>query len=85
MSFHKKVLIGYVLFNGIFFVLSGINYRQIDHATLTDQDLVVHGVARPLGAALLLLFSSIAVGFVYAGRCLARFVGRIIRKSHWKS
>lgn len=81
MSFHKKVLIGYVLFNVIFITLNLMNLEVPDRATATDQDMIAYGVARPIGVALLLIFSSIVVSLIYAVRGLVRLAANMCRKA----
>lgn len=75
MSFHKKVLIGYVLFNVAYIALIFLNPEAPpDRATATDQDMIAYGVAKPVGVALLLTFSSIVVMLIYATRGMVKLV-----------
>lgn len=68
MSFHRKVLIGYVLFNVIYITLSLLNLEAPDRATTTDQDMVVYGVAKYVGPAAYLVSSGIVVVLLYVTR-----------------
>jgi hypothetical protein len=70
MSFHKKVLIGYVLFNVFYVTLGLLNLEAPDRATATDPDMVAYGVAKYVGPAMYLVFSGIVVALLYAIRGL---------------
>ena len=81
MSFHKKVLIGYVLFNVIFITLNLLNLQKPDITTATDPDMVEYGVAKYAVPAMLMTFSGIVVMLIYALRGLVRIVAMVRRKA----
>lgn len=81
MSFHKKVLIGFVLFNVISITLILLNSEPPpDRATSTDPDMIAYGVAKPLATALILSASSFVVILVYGVRGLFKLAQRLCKK-----
>jgi len=68
MSFHRKVLIGYVLFNVIFITLNLLNLDAPDRATATDPDMISYGVAKYVAPAMLMVSSGVMVALLYALR-----------------
>jgi len=82
MSFQKKVLIGYVLFNAVMITNVFLNVQKPDLATTTDQDMVIYGVVKPVGAALSLISSGIVVILLYVVRWMMKLVSVLHRKWH---
>lgn len=77
MSFHKKVLIGYVLANVICIMWILLKSEPPpDRATATDQDMIAYDVAKPVAAALTLIAPSIAVMLIYAVRGFTRLMAQ---------
>lgn len=74
MSFHKKVLIGYVLFNVFYITLSLLNLDAPYRAAATDQDMVAYGAAKYVGPAMYLVSSGIVVVLLYAIRGLLKLM-----------
>ena len=83
MSFHRKVLIGYCLFNAVAIPLFLLGIDPMDRATATDQDLVIEGVVWPVVVVLTLLLSTLAVGAIYGVRGILR-VGRMLLRRFGK-
>lgn len=80
MSFHKKVLIGYVLFNVVFITLNLLNLQSPDRATATDPDMISHGVAKYVVPAMLLISSGMVVLLIYAIRGVMKLLLRLSQK-----
>lgn len=82
MSFHRKVLIGYVLFNVIWIPLGLYVMPAIDYATATDPDLVEHAMGEKLGPIATIASSAVIVGLLYVVRGLVMLGAGLIRKLH---
>ncbi|MBV5331425.1 hypothetical protein JZU69_03300 [bacterium] len=82
MNFHKKVLIGYVLFNAVVIALGIFNVQVPDRAIATDQDMVAYGVAKPVAIALALISSGLVVMLLYVVRGMLMLAGLMNRKWH---
>jgi hypothetical protein len=81
MSFHRKVLIGYVLFNVIFITLNLLNLDAPDRAT--DPDMISYGVAKYVAPAMLMVSSGVVVALLYALRGVVKVVRQGIVR--WKT
>lgn len=82
MNFHKKVLIGYVLFNAVVIALGIFNVQVPDRAIATDPDMVAYGVAKPVAIALALISSGLVVMLLYVVRGMLMLAGLMNRKWH---
>lgn len=82
MSFHKKVLFGYVLFNVVMITLGLLNVAEPDRAIATDQDMVVYGVEKPTAVALALISSRLVVMLLYVVRGIFMLSRLMNRKWH---
>jgi hypothetical protein len=82
MSFHKKVLFGYVLFNVVMITLGLLNVAEPDRAIATDQDMVVYGVMKPTAVALALISSALVVMLLYVARGILMLSKLMNRKWH---
>jgi hypothetical protein len=80
MSFHKKVLIGYILFNVIWIPLGLYVMPAIDYATAADPDLVAHAMGEKLGPIATITSSALIVALLYVVRGLVKLGAGIIRK-----
>jgi len=80
MSFHKKVLICYVLFNVIWIPFGLYVMPAIDYATATDPDLVEHAMGEKLGPIATIVSSALIVGLLYVARGLVSLVSRLSKK-----
>ena len=80
MSFHKKVLIGLVLFNLIWIPLGMFLMPTVDYAMVTDSDLVEHAMGEKLGPVATVVSSALIVALLYVVRSLVILVARLIRK-----
>jgi hypothetical protein len=80
MSFHKKVLIGYVLFNVIWIPRGLYVMPEIDYATAKDPDLVEHAMEEKLGPLATIVSSALIVSLLYVARGLVSLVSRQSKK-----
>lgn len=80
MSFHRKVLIGFVLFNLIWIPFGIYHTPAVDYATATDSDLVAHAMGEKLGPVATIVSSAVIVGLLYVVRGLVMLVAGLIRK-----
>lgn len=82
MNFHKKVLIGYVLFNVVMITFGLLNVEAPDRAIATDQDMVTYGVAKPLAVAMSLISSGFVVMLLYMALGMFKLARKLKRKWH---
>ena len=82
MSFHKKVLFGFVLFNVVAITLGFLNVQVPDRAIATDQEMVAYGVAKPVAVAMTLISSGLVVMFLYVARGMLKLASLMNRKWH---
>jgi hypothetical protein len=82
MSFHKKVLFGYVLFHVVMITLGLLNVAEPDRAIATEQDMVVYGVVKPTAVALALISSALVVMLLYVVRGILMLSKLMNRKWH---
>lgn len=82
MSFHRKVLIGYVLFNVVIITLGLLNVQEPDRTIATDQDMVAYGVAEPVAIALALVSSGLVVMLLYVVRGALKLASLMNQKRH---
>ena len=80
MSFHKKVLISYVLFNLIWIPLGLYVMPTVDYATATDPDLVSNAMGEKLGPVATFVSSALIVMMLYVARGIFKLVKLMNRK-----
>lgn len=72
MSFHKKVLLGYIVANLVLIVYGYFQLYVADTAGMTDPDLISHGSAKTFWPVISAFLTGMVVVAVYAmrGLCL---------------
>lgn len=68
MSFHKKVLLGYILANLTLIVFGYFQLYATDTAEMTDPDLISHGSAKTFWPVISLFMTAVVAVAVYALR-----------------
>lgn len=78
MSFHKKALIAFVIFN-LVFTLGGLlaDTLQTHPEPTNDRDMIVKGVGLYVWVLFTVAISLIGVGAAYFFRLVARLLGRV--------
>jgi len=70
MSFHKKVLLGYILTNLVLIVFGYFQLYATDTSAMTDPDLVTHGSAKTFWPVISIFMTGIVALAAYALRGL---------------
>jgi len=70
MSFHKKVLLGYILTNLVLIVFGYLQLYATDTAAMTDPDLISHGSAKTFWPVISIFMTGIVALAAYALRGL---------------